>query len=530
MSKTAIQLALVAVTLAAPQTAGAATIRGRVLAADSGMPVPRALIRPRSGDLHEPRLVSTDAQGRYEIAGLRPGRYDLLVTRSGYLTMAYGQKRAFGPGQSIELGQNDVLERVDFSLVRAGVITGRVTDDFGDAVTDARVTLHRYEFVAGLRRLSPIGGSAQTNDLGEFRLFGLPPGEYYLSASTTYSPSYYPGTVNPGDAQPVMLGAGQELTGLTLPLIPSHTVRITGVALDADRRPLVGGLVSAMRWQGAALGGTAAGQVHADGSFAVTGLVPGEYFIKVSRSLPSSEAQEFMSVPVTIDGTDLDGLSLVAERPVTLRGRILFEIASQGSGEALAVADVRLDTLRALPEETLVIGSVGARIHADWSFDVTAPTGPTIIRLGRSLDGWQLAAVRLNGQDVTDDGFDLQEGSADGIEVVITNRLSAVSGTVLDGRNQPAREGSVLIFPQDPHQWHFQSRYLARRPIDQASAFSAVGLSPGEYFALAVDDTDLEPGEETDPRLLERASTRATRFSLAAGEVKTLDLRLQSLP
>jgi hypothetical protein len=146
------------------------------------------------------------------------------------------------------------------------------------------------------------------------------------------------------------------------------------------------------------------------------------------------------------------------------------------------------------------------------------------------LDGWQLAAVRLNGHDVTDDGFDLQEGSADGIEVVITNRVSTLSGMVLDARNQPARDGSVLIFPQEPHQWHFQSRYLARRPVDQASAFAAVGLPPGQYFALAVDDTDLEPGEETDPRFLERARARATHFSLAAGEVKTLDLKLQSLP
>ena len=122
------------------------------------------------------------------------------------------------------------------------------------------------------------------------------------------------------------------------------------------------------------------------------------------------------------------------------------------------------------------------------------------------------------------------EGSADGIEVVITNRLSTVSGMVLDARNQPARDGSVLIFAQDPHQWHFQSRYLARRPIDRASAFSAVGLPPAQYFALAIDDTDLEPGEETDSRFLERVRRQATRFSLAAGEVKALDLRLQSPP
>ena len=84
---------------------------------------------------------------------------------------------------------------------------------------------------------------------------------------------------------------------------------------------------------------------------------------------------------------------------------------------------------------------------------------------------------------------------------------------------------SVVVFPEDRGQWHFQSRFLARSQPDKTGRFNA-NLPPGKYLAIAVDA--LGPGEELDPEFLERALPRATRFSLLEGETRPLDLRLQT--
>ena len=76
-----------------------------------------------------------------------------------------------------------MLDKIDLRLTRAGVVTGKVVDEFGDPVTDVFVTAMRYQYVQGSRRLMQTGRGAQTNDIGEYRIYGLSPGQYYVSAT-----------------------------------------------------------------------------------------------------------------------------------------------------------------------------------------------------------------------------------------------------------------------------------------------------------------------------------------------------------
>ncbi len=130
---------------------------------------------------------------------------------------------------------------------------------------------------------------------------------------------------------------------------------------------------------------------------------------------------------------------------------------------------------------------------------------------------------------MTDGGIDLRrDGELRGFEVIMPSRLSQVTGSVVDARNQPMRDYGVVIFPDDRAQWHFQSRRLAFSRPDRDGRFTATGLPPGEYLAIALDT--IEPGEQTDPEFLERVRPRATRFSLADGEAKTMYLPMQAIP
>ena len=187
---------------------GTATVRGRVTAADTGQPLRKARVRITRTDANGPelpRVANTDAGGRYQFKDLVAGRYELTATKGSYVSLQFGQRRPFEQGKPLQLLDGQTVERVDFSLPRGGVIAGRVLDELGEPATGVQVSLVRPQFSRdGHRRLTATFGGT-TNDLGEFRIFAVPPGDYYVAATLRnefgdaddgagYAPTYYPGT------------------------------------------------------------------------------------------------------------------------------------------------------------------------------------------------------------------------------------------------------------------------------------------------------------------------------------------------
>src|SRR6185295_2012761 len=199
---------------AQPAKAGTATLRGHVVAADTGQPLRKAQVRVVAAELRENRMTTTDADGRYEFKELPAGRYTVMASKGSYVNLQYGQQRPFEPGKPLEIRDGQTVEKVDFSLPRGAVITGRVLDEFGEPAADVQVMAQRYQNMGGRRRLVPAGRGAMTNDIGEYRLFAIPPGQYYLSATlrsmgmggdsddrSGYAATYFPGTANIAEAQ-----------------------------------------------------------------------------------------------------------------------------------------------------------------------------------------------------------------------------------------------------------------------------------------------------------------------------------------
>ena len=203
---------------AAPR--GTAVIRGVVLAADSGTPIRRAQVRATAPGIRENRLATTDAQGRFEFKELAAGRYTVNASKGGFVALQYGQRRPGESGTPIEIADAQIVDKLVVALPRGSVISGRIFDEFGEPVANAVVNGMRYGYSGGARRLLPAGGQNArdtTDDQGAFRLFGLPPGEYVISANfrgsggeitdpsgepSGYAPTYFPGTANVSDAQP----------------------------------------------------------------------------------------------------------------------------------------------------------------------------------------------------------------------------------------------------------------------------------------------------------------------------------------
>src|SRR5439155_10393652 len=159
---------------------GTAVIAGRVVAADTGRPIKRARVMVSAGG-RQARATTTDEQGRFRITDLMGGSYTITASRTGFVDAVYGQRRPLQPGTAIQLADGQELATIDLRLVRGGVITGRVLDEDGEPLARAVVTVQRYQYVRGERQLSPAGGD-QTDDRGQYRVFGLPAGDYYVSA------------------------------------------------------------------------------------------------------------------------------------------------------------------------------------------------------------------------------------------------------------------------------------------------------------------------------------------------------------
>ena len=152
----------------------------------------------------------------------------MTASKGGFVSLQFGQRRPSESGTPIELGDGQTVDKITIALPRGSVLGGRVTDEFGEPVANASVSAWRYAFAGGARRMVPAQGanaSDTTDDQGQFRLFGLPPGEYYISAMLRsggpevtdpmgellgYAATYYPGTTNIAEAQRITLAVSQE--------------------------------------------------------------------------------------------------------------------------------------------------------------------------------------------------------------------------------------------------------------------------------------------------------------------------------
>jgi carboxypeptidase family protein len=521
---------------AQPAKPGTATIRGHVLAADTGQPLRKAQVRAVAGEMRENRLATTDADGKYEFKLLPAGRYNISASKGSYVGLQYGQQRPFEPGKPLEILDGQTVEKVDFALPRGGVITGRILDEFGEPLADAQVAAQRYQNMGGRRRLVPAGRPATTNDIGEFRLFAIPPGQYYLSATlrnfgmmgdtddrSGYAPTYFPGTANMAEAQKVTIGLGQTVSDISMALMPTRTARITGTAVDLQGRPFVGVVMAVPRGDSMMMMFGPPGQIKPDGSFSINGVAPGSYVLQTQGGGPDGD---FASTDVTISGDDVDGVRLVASKPSKAAGRIIVDAAA---AQALRPSALRVVVQPAVFDIPMMGGMAGpAVVNDDLTFELKARPGRMKVALGGPAAGWTIRAVRYRGIDVTDSGIEFRanEDITD-IEVELTNRVTDLSGLVTNGRGAAVKDYSVVVFAQDRDKWTANSRYLRTGRPDQDGRFKITGLPPGEYHIVAIDYVD--PNEWTEPDYLERVRSKATSVTIGEGETKSVDLRINTV-
>jgi hypothetical protein len=556
-----------------------ASITGRITS-DSGAPIRRAEVRAMSSSGIN-RLATTDGEGRFDLRDMPAGQYRVTVSKSGFTPLMYGQRRPFESPRPIDLKQG---QRVTANMVlpRGGAITGRVYDEAGEAIADVRVQALRSRMTEGKRRLEPVGPGDVTDDTGTFRIYGLPPGDYYVTASPprrqetlpigaplernvpatdvrSAMTTFYPGTASLEDAQRVTIGAGAEARA-DIQIGPVRAAVVSGIVLSASGAPsptatltlrsdAFAGVTALMAGRAPLMMiiGQITGHTNPDGTFVLPGVPPGAYTLDVTvqhvpdpfqvvrttagatgRIDPNTgtvrlmdiPAPETASIPVVVTGADITGLTITA--------------GSGGSIEGTFVAD--RGVTQPLPPRTEVnvrLGSGGAssmRMSGGTVFKLMGLNGLVHLAAEGLPEGWAVKAILADGADVTDEPLDFRNGRNLNMRIVLTDRVTVVTGSVLQdasrgtGPDERANH-NVVVFPEDAKKRTYPSRYVRAVRTDDQGTFRISGL-PGDerYVAVAVDY--VEDGEWTDPEFLERVSARGTSFSLGEAERQAIELRL----
>jgi hypothetical protein len=385
----------------------------------------------------------------------------------------------------------------------------------------------------------------ETDDTGAFRLYGLAPGDYYVSArsranpleqpgdTTGFAPTYYPGTGNVNEAQPVTVGAGEEVS-VGFSLLAVRLVRVSGTVVsqsgDAGGVGVSGGSVQLVSGadMGDGQGATFGSGVQNDGSFTIANVPPGSYVLHArsgagngrnGRGAARGGAEvEIGSLPLVVGEADVTGVAITLTRGASLAGSVVKE----------GTAPITLSSLRVMarPLRNTPGQNVAASgVSTTGSFHLSTLSGTIALRVENLPAQWTLKSIVVGTADVTDGAFEVRgTEQITNARIVITDRVSELNGTVSLG-NQEAKGSTVIVFAEDANRWTFPTRYVRMVRADEQGRFSMRGLPPGAtYLAAAVDYVD--SGEWQDPEFLERLREEASRVTIREGETKSVTLPL----
>jgi len=532
--------------LAAPPT-GTGKIHGRIVGVD-GRAIPQAnlvLVPPPNPTdrVTQPQMARSGFDGQFEFSELIPGRYRVFASKAGYLPVNAGTRSSDGTPVSptIELTAGETRDRVDIPLTRFGTMVGHVLDEYGLAVMGARVQALHVVYEAGRRKLVAVSIPGRvTDDRGSYRLFGLETGQYIVSAFIGdvssedvpgYARTYFPGVASASDAQFVNVGPGEDLVGLDMALARTRTALVGGRFINAQGQPGGGSLTLMPTWRAGTTPAEAVGaRILPDGRFEFRNVPPGEYVIQASRgrTTPWTEG-EFGALPVAVNGADLTDLVLQTSIGSAVSGRISFNTLDRGklpAASAIEITAVPVD-----PDRSPSSGWANARVRPDFGFEMYGLSGPRRLVVTRLPAGWTVEEIRVGGVDATDRPIDLgrADQSLTNVEVVISDRVSELTGTVTDESNRPIRGAHVIVFAADHDRWFPRSRFLADATTGEQGSYRIAGLPFGAYYVTTASAVAAEgPEAWQDPAFLTAQISRASSLTISEGQRVTRNIRTSS--
>jgi hypothetical protein len=523
----------------APRAQTLGVIAG-VVEDDRNAPVLAARLTLTGSALRGTRSTVTDDRGRFTFVLVPPGRYTLTAQKTGYVRSEYGARTPGGAGVPIVLAAGQRLERLSVTLPRGGVIAGSILDPDGSPAVGVPVRALRVITQNGDRRLLQVGGDT-SDDRGAYRIYQLQPGEYLVSATprdpdsdrpTAHPPIYYPGTGAFASAVRVPLAIAEERGGVDIPLQVLRAVTVAGMVTPAAAVAGCQTTVALLPMPNADV--PAPAEIHTieveDERFEVTDVVPGAYRLLARCGTPAasgrSPAPLWASRDLAVGASDIRDAVLTLRPGLTVSGRIVFEDTTATANPAR----IRLSLVeRGVAASELGGGAHVAQIGPDGGFVVSGlpPGGYDIEATVASSEAgdWTLDSAMVAGQDALDVPLEVPPGeNVAGLRLTFSNRTQGVAGRLVDQRNQPVADYTIVAFHADRRYWLAGSRRVRAVRAATDGTFAIRGLPPGEYRLVAVDDR--LNTEWDDPAVLQALVQASVPITVTRGALATRQLQV----
>jgi 5-hydroxyisourate hydrolase-like protein (transthyretin family) len=557
------------------------SITGYIVKMGSGEPISKATVTLSvfNGGRAQSYTATTTTNGQFAFQNLEAGQYRLSATRSGYVRMEYGARTPNRAGLPLTVNAGQSLANIVVSITPAGTITGRVFDRDGEPLANVMVEALKYVYQEGQRTLN-VAQTARTNDLGEYRLFWLQPGQYFVSATPPegqrgallnalavagpgiagaigdlgnrgrgggppvvraddpgqslegYIPVYYPGTIDPQSAAPIKLASGALFTGVDLTVMSVRTLRVQGQVVNgATGQPATNANVMLIPVQRTAGGGFRGGirnpgnlrtQINNQGTFEIRGVPPGSYELMAMSNQRNSRMSA--RLPLEIGAADVQNVSLILTPGFTITGRLTVEGQQSVAGNQSAgnQTGARMRVMLRPDSAGQVAGSQPAgATQADGTF--------TLEQVGR--DDYRVAvsglprnayikSATLGGIDVLNQDLRLERQPTGSLEIVVSMNSGTADGLVQNEKQQPASNVTVTLIPESR-----RNRMDLYRTIstDAAGRFHLEGVAPGDYRVFAWEEVD--NGAWQDLEFLRQFEDRGKMIRINEGAASNVELR-----
>jgi Carboxypeptidase regulatory-like domain len=527
----------------APSTsAKTSSISGTVVKEPGSEPLKKVLVQIIAETQGESYTASTDADGHFRVDNVAPNRYRIFVEHTGFIGVNGRLAQSDVNVLSVQAGQP--VEDLLFRMLPTAVISGRVTDEDGDPISGVRVFAQRKKPGKGTREGA---GMAATNDLGEYRIAGLFPGQYWIVAmpppdfrdyerqekpsttadrnDTRYVTTYYPGTYDALQASAVSVKAGDEMP-VNLTLVPARTYRVRGTVTgsSAGQKPAV-----ELFSRGGDTIRANASEIGPDGEFEIRGVAPGPYVLKMATGAEWQSTTAHQNVNVV--AADVEGVKLVPQPCFTLSGRLRIE------GSAAADATQYAVNLRAaeLPEDPGIFMSpdfFGPNATVDrqgnFSWKDINPGSYIVQVVGGGSQSFFLKSATLGGRDVSA-GFTVSGPAT--LEVSVSTKGGTIEGMATekakDGdTDHPVTNATVVAVPEEKYR-KIPDRFISGS-TDQQGRFVIRSLAPGSYTLYAWQD--VEDGVWRDPDFLQPQEANGTAVKVEEGSNQKVDLKISAVP
>jgi protocatechuate 3,4-dioxygenase beta subunit len=550
MKRLALLILFVSVqTLVAQTSRDAATgaIEGIVVSALSGQPIEEAQLRlyptNQNGfrDYEAPAIpfFFTDSDGKFAFAGLKPGRYGMEIGSNGFVRQEYGQMTFPGEGKTIEVPPNEAVKGLAIRLTPTGTINGRVRDmETRQPVAGVLVQWMRRTYSYEGESVLEPAGMARTNDRGEYRLYFVTPGRYYLQAGgvvprragasvtaysneipSTYATVYYPAATRTEDATIVDVKPGADIGGMDVFVGKREDLyRVRGRVLDsATGQPPASANVRlyrrvGTRWETAT---DVFNYRAADGSFEYRNLPSGAYVVSVEGGRFWGYATSVVATEIA--GADVDGIVVPRTRGAAITGRVSFE-GQKPPEKELGELRIALFSPDRLLSSGAQVTTTGTSLEGTLRFDhVTA--GEYRARVYELPEGFYVKEARLGGVDVLDGTAKITDRDLNDFRVVISANAAVIEGVVRNDRLDVVVGGSVVLVPDRNRD---RTDLFQRVLSDREGRFSFPSVPPGSYKVFAWEA--LEPHAEYDPDVLRLFEQRGRAVQVVKSSKPTVNI------